>query len=409
MASPESQTLAFAVSSPCQCGRCGEVIRACRMENRPGSRDPQFHTVLGGWYLERTSIALYDIKDGEERESRRKSDKRLYKLWENIDLDIETSPVRIMPLWARNDHVLRKIRGLPPANETYEQRMERLREEFKDHPFCGNGPYPSIPSPSIFTDDEIEAPDGDVSNSPESLLADQKHGASKPDHEIVEGLASNSVAFMDSEKNFRGSSAHIEESMIPRESLHSIDNDLVTETSHEPYDADSYNLDSSSYSYSDFSSPLTPLPSSQTADVASIENPSLPSMCAHTETYSPETRWYDHSRFLRQDGRSQASKVIHYELDYSGKSVIPRPISDAREIHPAMESERESVGGEGRNGISKVSNSGIPFEEPNKRIHTTLKRKRDVQHAFPSEFDFAFINPIPDPRLRPRKRLCYKT
>lgn len=360
--------------------------------------------------MERTTIALYHIKDGEERGSRRKSDESLYKLWENVDLDIEASPFRILPLWARNDQILRKIRGLPPANETYEQEMERLREEFKDHPFCGDGPYPTLSPPSTFTSYGTEVPNGDVSHSPESLLADQKLSASKADHEIVEAWASNSAAFVDSEKNFRESSAHTEEiEMISRESFYSNDNDIAPETSHEPYNVDSHTLDSSSNSCGDLSSPLTPLPSSQTADIASIEDPSLPSMCAHAETHLPETRWYDHCRFLRQDGRSQASKVIHYELDYSGKSVISRPISDARELHPPVESDKEIVNCEGRNGMSKAKHSGMPLEELNKRTHIILRRKRDAQHLFHSELGSASTNPVLAPRLRPRKRVCYKT
>ena len=418
MASPESQTSTSAVSSSCQCGRCGEVINACRLESRPASRDPQFHTVLCGYYLERASTALYNSPDGKENESRRRSEESLYNLWENVDLDLESSPFRVLPQWALTDEILRKIRGRPPANETYEQMMERLREKFKDDPFCGPGPYPSISPPSSFTSYGTEAPDVHDSKSPESLLVDQRSGGFKPDHEPTKALGSSSVASMDLGEPFKAPGASMKERMHSREtivedqyatSFPSDDHDSPLETNHGPHNAGSHASHSSNKLCNEISSPLTSLPSSQIADTVGIGNLSLPSMCARTDTCPPELHWYDHSRTLRQSALSQTSKVTFFELGYSGKRVIPRPLSNTQELHRRVGNDKEIVSDGSRNRISTARQSRMPLEPANKQTHTTLKRKRDAQNAFPSDLGSAFTDPAPAPELRPGKRICYKT
>ncbi|KAF7508623.1 hypothetical protein GJ744_009015 [Endocarpon pusillum] len=150
--SPETSRTAAYVVSPCSCRRCGDIINACLLETRVGSRDPVFaqpQYQMNFWRLLRR---LKDIESGEEKwESRGKSGDGLLKYWETREY-LDTQPFLPLwdftPKWALEDEIIREMLGWPPHDETRrEEWCARRRREWQDHvmtpqsvsPFTENG------------------------------------------------------------------------------------------------------------------------------------------------------------------------------------------------------------------------------------------------------------------------------
>ena len=406
MASPKSQTTTSTVSSSCQCGQCGEIISACRLEDRPASRDPQFHTGLCRHYIDTASLLLLGSAGEKENGSRRRSEESLYKYWKKLDLlESEARPFRILPRWAQKDGVLRQIQGKPPANETLAQMLARYRKEYRKNRSYYDEPLPGVsaPSNSSFTSYGSATPDTRLFDPPESPLSYEEPSAFLTNHKTVKASNPSSVATLDLKEPASVSCAHTEEHMRSSENIlgdryemssRFNDHIFAQRTDHEPSNADSHTLSSSGRSPSEFSSLLTPLSS----DMVRIEK--LSSRCTRPDMCPPD---------LRQGALSRISKTTLFELEYSNKSNIIRSLFNIQEVHRGVERNKDTVSDESRIEVSTTEFPEMQSEQANMEKQTTLKRKRDMENAFPFESGSTSIDSTLAPMLRPRKRVSYKT
>ena len=385
MASPESQVTISTVSSFCQCGQCGEVISACRLEDRPASRDPQFHIGLCGHYLDTASLLLLGSADEKENRSRRKSEESLYKYWKKLDLlESDAGPFRILPRWAQKDEVLRQIQGKPPANETLAQMLARYRKEYRKNRSYYDEPLSGVSPNSSFTSYGSVTPDTRLFDPPESPLTDQEPSTFQMNHKIIKASRSSFVTAMDLEESANGSCAHTKEHMRSSENIledlhetssRSNDHTFPQKTDHERSNADSHTLSSSLKSPSELSSPFTPLSSGM------VGTEKLSSRCTRPDICPPG---------LRQNALSQTSKITLSEPDYFNKSNTIRPLFDIQKVHQWVEENREIVTNERRTEVSTTRFPEIQSEQANSKKQTCLKRKRDMENAF-----FSSSDPLP--------------
>ena len=409
MASPRSQTPPSAVLASCQCGRCGEILSACRLEPAPVSRDPTFHTGLGQYRMDRVHILLLRVPDEEGNGSRRRSGKSLYEYWRKLDLlESDFGPFRILPEWAQKDEVLRQIEGLPPANETHSQWLARVQKELKDDPFCCDGPVPGVSPLSIstFTSYGSRTPDARLFDPLPMDPLEQEAGASRTGHRTVKVSSSASMATMDEGIPGEASCIQTEEHMhnsgsIP-ENHHgrsplTIGDLLLLETNHDSSNAESRTSGPSSKSCSDSSSPQTPLSSWQTADAAEIAK--ISPACTRTETGPPD---------LHQNIPLMNSKYPLPELDYSNNQGGFGHTSITEDAHRPVEND-ELVGKDNRTQASTARVSNMLSERVDSRTQVSLKRKRRTELALLSNPGSTSIDPSQGRVLRPQKRVKYKT